>query len=75
VSPASAAPGGESEIPKEPRAVVQSGDALPLYLVTRAWTRLVICAGVIAASSLLLKFSWLDRLAADEVDRESEAAD
>lgn len=48
--------------------------ALPLYLVTRAWTRLSICAGVIAATSLFLKYSWLDRLAADDVDRESEAA-
>lgn len=48
--------------------------ALSLYLVTRAWTRLVICAGVIAATSIFLMLSWLDRLAANDVDRDSESA-
>jgi SSS family solute:Na+ symporter len=48
--------------------------ALPLYLVTRAWTSLLTCASVIAAASWFLKVSWLDRLAADGVDRESEGA-
>jgi solute:Na+ symporter, SSS family len=36
--------------------------ALPIYIVIREWRSAIICAGIILATSVLLKFSWYDRL-------------
>jgi Na+/proline symporter len=48
--------------------------ALPLYVVIQEWDRVAISAGVILATSLILKLTWYDHLAEREVETDKEAA-
>jgi hypothetical protein len=48
--------------------------ALPLYVVIQEWDRVAISAGVILATSLILKLTWFDHLAEREVETDLEAA-
>jgi Na+/proline symporter len=44
--------------------------ALPLYVVIQEWDRAAITAGVILATSLILKFTWYDHLSVREIECE-----
>ena len=48
--------------------------ALPLYVVIREFTRAVLAAGIILATSAILKFTWYDHLSAREVETDKAAA-
>ena len=47
--------------------------ALPLYIVIHEWDRAALAAGVILATSLILKFTWFDHLEAREVETNKAA--
>jgi Na+/proline symporter len=48
--------------------------ALPLYFVIREFHRAAITLAVILVTSVILKFTWFDRLAAREVETDKAAA-
>jgi Na+/proline symporter len=48
--------------------------ALPLYVVIQEWDRVAIAAGVILATSLILKFTWYDHLSEREIETDKAAA-
>jgi hypothetical protein len=48
--------------------------ALPLYFVIREFYRAAITLTVILVTSVILKFTWFDRLAAREVETDKAAA-
>jgi Na+/proline symporter len=48
--------------------------ALPLYVVIREFTRAAIAAGIILATSAILKFTWYNHLSAREVETDKAAA-
>jgi Na+/proline symporter len=48
--------------------------ALPLYVVIREYTRAALAAGIILATSAILKFTWYDHLLVREVETDKAAA-
>jgi Na+/proline symporter len=48
--------------------------ALPLYVVIREWDRAALAAGIILATSAILKFTWYDHLSVREVETDKVAA-
>jgi Na+/proline symporter len=48
--------------------------ALPLYVVIREFTRAALAAGIILATSAILKFTWWDHLSVREVETDKAAA-
>jgi len=48
--------------------------ALPLYVVIREYSRAALAAGIIVATSAILKFTWYDHLSAREVETDKAAA-
>jgi hypothetical protein len=40
--------------------------ALPIYLVIKQWGRMWVCLAVFAVMSVILKFTWYDRLGRDD---------
>jgi Na+/proline symporter len=44
--------------------------AAPIFLVIQQFDKMLICLGVVAAASLVLKFTWYDRLEATPRDEE-----
>jgi SSS family solute:Na+ symporter len=48
--------------------------ALPLYVVIREFTRAAIAAGIILATSAILKFTWYNHLSVREVETDKAAA-
>ena len=49
--------------------------ALPIYLVIQQFDRVAISAGIILVTSLILKFTWYDRLEKREVNSYVTAGD
>ena len=49
--------------------------ALPIYVVIRQFDRVAIAAGIIAVTSVILKFTWYDRLEKRELKIASAAPD
>ena len=49
--------------------------ALPIYLVIQQWSKTLVCLGVFAVTSVILKFTWYDRLGPGEMYLEEPAAD
>jgi len=41
--------------------------ALPIYLVIQQWGRMWLCLAVFAVTSVILKFTWYDRLGRGEM--------
>ena len=41
--------------------------ALPIYFVIKQWTPTLVCLGVFAVTSVILKFTWYDRLGPGEM--------
>jgi hypothetical protein len=41
--------------------------ALPIYLVIQQWHKMLVCLGVFAVTSVVLKFTWYDRLGPGEM--------
>jgi hypothetical protein len=41
--------------------------ALPIYLVIQQWNKMLVCLGVFAVTSAVLKFTWYDRLGPGEM--------
>jgi hypothetical protein len=48
--------------------------ALPLYVVIREYSRAALAAGIILATSVILKFTWYDHLSVREVETDKAAA-